>query len=112
MTEKRNFFKFKDGKPVGVVIYPYEEIITEKQYRLNKWGTRLLKNNRPLFDWFNDSDEIVDLLNELHEENVILKKIIDEDDVLMKSLLSAYYNKKWEDFCKNYGVDFDERETS
>ena len=39
--------------------------MTEKQYRLNKWGTRLLKNNRPLFDWFNDSDEIVDLLNEL-----------------------------------------------
>ena len=21
--------------------------MTEKQYRLNKWGTRLLKNNRP-----------------------------------------------------------------
>ena len=42
--------------------------MTEKQYRLNKWGTRLLKNNRPLFDWMNDSDEVVDLLNELNDK--------------------------------------------
>ena len=42
--------------------------MTEKQYRLNKWGTKLLKNNRPLFDWTNESDEIVDLLNQLKEE--------------------------------------------
>lgn len=48
--------------------------MTEKQYRLNKWGTRLLKNNRPLFDWTNESDEIVDLLNRLNEENEQLKK--------------------------------------
>lgn len=48
--------------------------MTEKQYRLNKWGTRLLKNNRPLFDWMNDSDEIVDLLNQLNDENEQLKK--------------------------------------
>ena len=44
--------------------------MTEKQYRLNKWGTRLLKNNRPLFDWTNESDEIVELINELDEENM------------------------------------------
>lgn len=49
----------------------------EKQYRLNKWGTRLLKNNRPLFDWTNESDEIVDLLNTLNDENEQLKKIRD-----------------------------------
>ena len=48
--------------------------MTEKQYRLNKWGTRLLKNNRPLFDWANESDDIVDLLNELADENEQLKK--------------------------------------
>lgn len=47
--------------------------MTEKQYRLNKWGTRLLKNNRPLFDWTNEADYIVDLLNDLHEENQTLK---------------------------------------
>lgn len=41
--------------------------MTEKQYRLNKWGTKLLKNNRPLFDWANESDDIVDLLNEQEE---------------------------------------------
>ena len=43
--------------------------MTKKQYRLNKWGTRLLKNNRPLFDWTNEADEIVDLLNDLNDMN-------------------------------------------
>ena len=51
--------------------------MNEKQYRLNKWGTRLLKNNRPLFDWINEADDIVDLLNELHEEN---KQLIREKE--------------------------------
>ena len=51
--------------------------MTEKQYRLNKWGTRLLKNNRPLFDWTNESDEIVDLLNQLNDENEQLKARVD-----------------------------------
>lgn len=46
----------------------------EKQYRLNKWGTKLLKNNRPLFDWANESNEIVDLLNKLADKNEQLKK--------------------------------------
>ena len=50
--------------------------MTEKQYRLNKWGTRLLKNNRPLFDWTNESDEIVDLLNKLNDKNEQLKKSV------------------------------------
>lgn len=52
--------------------------MTEKQYRLNKWRTRLLKNNRPLFDWVNESDEIVDLLNDLVDENKQLKHRIVE----------------------------------
>ena len=42
--------------------------MSEKQYRLNKWGTKLLKNNRPLLDWANESDDIVDLLNEQYNE--------------------------------------------
>ena len=50
--------------------------MTEKQYRLNKWGTMLLKNNRPLFDWTNESDEIVDMLNELNDKNEQLKKSV------------------------------------
>lgn len=50
--------------------------MTEKQYRLNKWGTKLLKNNRPLFDWANESDEIVDLLNKFNEENEELKQMV------------------------------------
>ena len=48
--------------------------MSEKQYRLNKWGTRLLRNNRPLFDWTNEGDYIVDLLNELSDENEQLKQ--------------------------------------
>lgn len=48
--------------------------MTDKQYRLNKWGTRLLKNDRPLFDWVNEGDKIVDLLNSLNDENEQLKQ--------------------------------------
>lgn len=51
--------------------------MTEKQYRLNKWATKLLKNDRPLFDWFNDSDEIVDLLNEQEER---IKELLQDND--------------------------------
>lgn len=58
--------------------------MTEKQYRLNKWGTKLLKNNRPFFDWANESDDIVDLLNEqderireIEKENQELKKKVE-----------------------------------
>lgn len=59
--------------------------MTEKQYRLNKWGTRLLKNNRPLFDWANESDEIVDLLNEIAKENEHLKiRFKEERDISMR----------------------------
>ena len=60
--------------------------MTEKQYRLNKWGTRLLKNNRPLFDWMNDSDEVVDLLNQLNDENEQLKKEVE----MLRNGLKAY----------------------
>ena len=52
--------------------------------------------------------ECVGWLNELHEENIILKKVIGENDDLIRSFLSAYCNRKWEDFCKRYGVDFDD----
>lgn len=52
--------------------------MTEKQYRLNKWGTKLLKNNRPLFDWVNEADDIVDLLNALCDENEQLRQQIEQ----------------------------------
>lgn len=55
----------------------------EKQYRLNKWGTRLLKNNRPLFDWANESDNIVDLLNEQEEE---IKGLKLENQLLLEEM--------------------------
>ena len=60
--------------------------MTEKQYRLNKWSTRLLKNNRPLFDWVNDSDEIVDLLNDLNYENKQLKKQVEDLEFELRTI--------------------------
>jgi len=72
--------------------------MTEKQYRLNKWGTRLLKNNRPLFDWTNESDEIVDMLNELNDKNEQLKQRI-------KSRLH-YYRELCNEFDKDDGFTY------
>ena len=51
--------------------------MSEKQYRLNKWGTKLLRNNRPLFDWTNEADDIVDLLNASCDEIKELKQKVD-----------------------------------
>lgn len=74
--------------------------MTEKQYRLNKWGTMLLKNNRPLFYWANDSDDIVDLLNkqegrikELKKENEELKQRIKEEMDRVIKLEQYVYTK-------------------
>ena len=52
--------------------------MTEKPYRLNKWSTKLLKNNKPLFDWANEGDNIVDLLNTQHETIQNLNQRIDD----------------------------------
>ena len=64
--------------------------MSEKQYRLNKWGTRLLRNNRPLFDWTNEGDYIVDLLNELSDEKEQLKKENVHLRVVLGSLQDRY----------------------
>lgn len=77
--------------------------MTEKQYRLNKWGTKLLKNNRPLFDWANESDDIVDLLNEQGEEIKSLKlenQLLLEEMKEIRDKLSIYLEIK--------GVDIDD----
>ena len=74
--------------------------MTEKQYRLNKWRTKLLKNNRPLFDWVNDSDEIVDLLNEKGEEIKSLKlenQLLLEEMKEIRDKLSIYLKIKGAD---------------
>ena len=47
-------------------------------YRMSKHGTYLLKNDRKLYNWINESDEIADLLNNLTEENEQLKNMIKE----------------------------------
>ena len=62
--------------------------------------------------------EIVELLNEfvrIEEENKELKKenkkliqIIDAADDLIKSHLSSHYNRNWECYCKNNGLNLKE----
>lgn len=68
----------------------------EKKYRLNKWGTKLLRNNRPLFDWANESDEIVDLLNSLNDENERLKQQIKDLQGKNDSIEWLRNNTVWE----------------
>ena len=78
--------------------------MTEKQYRLNKWGTRLLKNNRPLFDWTNESDEIVDLLNFQDQENKNLRRLFEIANILIMAHCDADVKESWINF--KYG-DFE-----
>lgn len=67
--------------------------MSEKQYRLNKWGTRLLRNNRPLFDWTNEADYIVDLLNCLNDENEQLKRSVQYWYDEHKRIVNNYVDK-------------------
>lgn len=78
-------------------------LMTEKQYRLNKWGTKLLKNNRPLFDWGNESDDIVDLLNEQGEE---IKSLKLENQLLLEEMKEI--RDKLSIYLKIKGVDIDD----
>ena len=79
--------------------------MSEKQYRLNKWGTRLLRNNRPLFDWTTEGDDIVDLLNELNDENEQLKQGLNDDLELIGQLQEE--NKQLKQFKEDvfYKID-------
>lgn len=43
-------------------------------YRMSKHGTYLLKDNRKLYNWTNESDNVADLLNNLSNENEQLSK--------------------------------------
>ena len=47
----------------------------------------------------------------LFDENRKLKQIIDEADDLIKSHLTAHYNRKWENYCKNNGLNLKELDT-
>ena len=40
------------------------------KYRMSKHGTYLLKNDRKLYNWANESDEIADLLNKIDEKYI------------------------------------------
>ena len=77
--------------------------MSEKQYRLNKWGTKLLKNNRPLFDWANESDDIVDLLNEQEEE---IKNLKLENQLLLEEIKDI--RDRLTIYLKIKGVDIDD----
>ena len=87
--------------------------MTEKRYSkmMNHYGTSRTyctgiydnQNNREL----ENSSQVIYELNALHEENQALKKAVDEADDLIKSHLSTHYNRKWENYCKNIGVDLE-----
>ena len=77
----------------------------EKQYRLNKWSTRLLKDNRPLFDWFNDSDKVVDLLNSLNDENYQLKSSDTITDLETQIMKLKQENKELKQQIKDLRID-------
>lgn len=65
MTEKRNFFKFKDGKPVEAVIYSYGKRMTEnKRYENVAKDDSVVIQDNMLHCVFVDCDEIVEVLNE------------------------------------------------
>ena len=51
------------------------------------------------------SKEEYDALTMLKEENIRLKQAVDEADDLIKSHLTPHYNRKWENYCKNIGVE-------
>lgn len=52
-------------------------------------------------------NKLEEVLNALHEENQRLKQAIDMADDLIKSHLSRHYNRKWENYCSNIGVDLE-----
>ena len=79
--------------------------MTEKQYRLNKWGTKLLKNDRPLFDWANESDDIVDLLNEQNEKIKELDKYCTACDDTLLTIQELTYKLLTIDF-KDIEISF------
>ena len=61
--------------------------MTEK-YRLTKHGTYLYDNElkKKIYDWVNDDDKIIDLLNEQHKTITYLKEVIDSRDVEISEL--------------------------
>ena len=71
------------------------------KYRLNKHGTFILDNktNKPLFNWANDSDKIVELLNNLYEENNNLKRALWEAEM--------YYIEERNDFSIDIEKDME-----
>lgn len=71
MTEKRNYFKFKDGKPIGAVIYASDNM-NKKRFKLEDIG--FVYDNGTLIDMY----DIVEYLNALHEENEQLKDALNQ----------------------------------
>ena len=66
-------------------------------YRMSKHGTYLLKNDRKLYNWINESDEIADLLNNLTEENEQLKSELKIYRKVANCGNCHYHNYDWYD---------------
>lgn len=63
-----------------------------------KKGINIFHIDKAFRNCWNDNKELV-------TENRILKECLDEADDLIKSHLSSHYNRKWENYCKNKGLN-------
>ena len=64
-------------------------------------GINIFNIDEAFRNCWNDNRELV-------TENRILKECLDEADDLIKSHLSSHYNRKWENYCKNKGLNLKE----
>ena len=89
-----------------------------KQFKLSEpHGLYLIKDEKPLYDWIDDDDKIIDLLNDLSDENRQLKKALFFylDIVLSESLTdfdkwcNLLFDCNYEEAKRNYG-DFEYKE--
>lgn len=67
-------------------------------------GINIFKIDKAFRKCWDDNAELVN-------ENRKLIQIIDEADDLIKSHLSSHYNRKWENYCKNNGLNLKELDT-
>lgn len=89
MTEKRNHFKFKNGKPIGAVIYAGDNM-SKKRFTHKKWydDRQLFDGDEPfaIVDVYIQAKEICNKLNELNDEKERWKslclKCINENSIL------------------------------
>ena len=90
-----------------------KEVIKELEKENNDFKSIKIFAERNGINIFNISEAFRKCWNDngkLVSENRILKECLDEADDLIKSHLSNHYNRKWENYCKNKGLNLKELE--